>query len=251
MCIEIIDGPLMLQKTRGIVLKTTDYSETSLVVKIYTEDFGLQSYIVNSVRKKNAKFRSGLFEPLTQVELVAYHKESGGLQRISEIRNGVRYMSIPFDPVKSSMVIFLNELLYRTLREGEGDQSLYGYLSNSLELLDLQQPVSNAFHFSFLLGLTRHLGFQPNGFCTPLTPYFDLQGGSFCSEPPLHPHYLDREESALLDGLLRATMSSLKYPSMDAAVKRKLLDRLVDYFRLHVAGLGEIRSHKVLEEIWD
>lgn len=240
----------MLQKTRGIILKTTDYSETSLVVKIYTEDFGLQSYIVNSVRKKNAKVRSGLFEPLTQVELVAYHKESGGLQRISEIRNSVRYMSIPFDPVKSSMVLFLNELLYRSLREGEGDIALFGYISNSLEILDLQSPVSNSFHFSFLLGLTRHLGFQPNGVYTPATPYFDLQGGCFCPEPPTHPHYLDREESMLLDELMRTAMSSRQPPEMEASIRRKLLDRLVEFFRLHVAGFGEIRSHKILEEVW-
>lgn len=240
----------MLQKTRGLILRTTDYSETSLVVKIYTEDFGLQSYIVNSVRKKNAKVRSGLFEPLTQVELVAYHKESGGLQRISEIRNAVRYMNIPFDPVKSSMVLFLNELLFRSLREGEGDPALYNYLSKSLEILDLQSPVSNSFHFSFLLGLTRHLGFQPNGVFDAETPYFDLQGGCFCQEPPAHPHYLDRQESSLLDELMRTPMSGQQSPLMEPSVKRKLLDRMVEYFRLHVAGFGEIKSHKVLEEVW-
>lgn len=241
----------MLQKTKGIVLKTTDYSETSIVVKIYTEDFGLQSYLINSVRKRNAKVKSGLFQPLSQVELVAYHKPNGGLQRIAEVKSDVRYMNIPFDPVKSSIALFLNEMLYRCLHEGEGDAALYHYLSNALELLDLQTSVSGTFHLSFLLGLTRHLGFFPNGMHTPSTPYFDLQEGTFCQSLPIHPHYLDGDESRHFDELLRATVGTQKLPAFDAAMKRRLLDRLVEYFRLHVEGFGEVRSHKVLEEVWE
>ena len=87
----------MLQKTRGIVFHTTDYSETSIIAKIYTESFGVQSCLVNGVRKRNAKTRSGIFQPLSLVELVFYHKERGGIQRVSEIRNAPQYNSIPFD----------------------------------------------------------------------------------------------------------------------------------------------------------
>ncbi|MFM7217055.1 MAG: DNA repair protein RecO [Bacteroidota bacterium] len=240
----------MLQKTKGIILHTTDYSETSLVVKAFTEDFGLQSYLINGVRKKNARVKSGLFQPLSQVELVAYHKEGGGLQRISEVRSRIQYASIPFDPVKSSMALFLNEMLFRSLKEGDGDAGLYGFISNALELLDLQSSVNSTFHFSFLIGLTRHLGFQPNGFYSDSTSYFDLLEGRFVGSVPVQPHYLDQEESRWLDQLLKSPLGGDNLPAMDSNLKRKLLERIIEYFRLHVAGFGEVRSHKVLEEVW-
>ena len=98
----------MLHKTRGIVFSYTEYRETSLIVKIYTELFGIQSYIVNGVRKKNAKLNVGWFQPLTLVELVVYHKERHGLQRISEIRPMPALRDIPFYVIKSAIVLFLN-----------------------------------------------------------------------------------------------------------------------------------------------
>ena len=99
----------MLHKTRGIVFHHTDYSETSVVAKIYTELFGLQSYLVNSVRKKNAKVKQHVFQPLTLVEMVVYHKERSGLKRLADAKNSPVLKSIAFDIRKSSVILFMNE----------------------------------------------------------------------------------------------------------------------------------------------
>ena len=114
----------MLHTTRGIVLHTTKYSETSLVAKIYTEVFGLQSYLVKGIRKQKAKLRPALFQPMTLADLVVYHKDKGSLQNIKESRIAVPYRSIPFDIRKSSMLLFINELLYKSIREEETNRKL-------------------------------------------------------------------------------------------------------------------------------
>jgi DNA repair protein RecO (recombination protein O) len=240
----------MLQKTRGIVFHTTDYSETSIVAKIYTEDFGVQSYLVNSVRKRHAKVRASLFQPLTLVEVVAYNKERGGLQRISEIRNTVQYRDIPFDPVKSSMVLFLNEVLYRSVREEESNPTLFEFLFNSLQVLDLQSPLNPSYHLLFLLRLTRFLGFFPHGNYTAINSIFNLQDGVFQAVPPSHPHFLISSESEYFYRLLEWTGENEFVPEMKSELRRLLIERVLEYYRLHIGGFGEVRSHLILEQVW-
>ena len=240
----------MLEKTRGIVLRTTDYGETSLVVKVFTEAYGLQSYIVNSVRKPGAKTRASVFQPLSLLELVVYHKDRGGLQRASEIRNFPPYRHLPFDMQKSSIVLFLDEVLNKVLQEGGEQQEVFEFLVSSLQLLDLQQPANPDFHLAFLLRLTRLLGFVPAGAPTEATPVFDLQEGVFCSQVPPHPHYLTGEECTAFGSLIEATNDFSKLLQWPLPLKRVMTERLLDYYRLHVPGFGEVRGHKVLEAVW-
>ena len=240
----------MLQKSRGIIFHTTDYSETSIIAKIYTEDFGLQSLLVNSVRKKNARIRSSIFQPLSLVELVFYHKDRGGLQRISEIRNTIPYREIPFDSIKSSMVLFLNEVLYRSIREESPNQGLFEFLFNSLQLLDVETSSGGNFHLIFLIKLTRYLGFFPHGQYNESSKIFDLKEGSFLSAIPIHPHFLNDAESLEFSTLLATAGNIEGAYNLSHDIKRKLLDKLLEYYRLHIEGFGEIRSHKILEEVW-
>ncbi|MGZ4057116.1 MAG: DNA repair protein RecO [Bacteroidia bacterium] len=118
----------MLHKTSGIILYTTKYSDTSLISKIYTADFGLQSYIINGVRSKKSKNKASLFQPMALVDLVVSNSGKGGLQRISEINNQHPYSDIPYNIVKSSIAIFLNEILYKTLKEEHADEEMLSSL---------------------------------------------------------------------------------------------------------------------------
>jgi len=240
----------MLHKTRGIVFHTTDFSETSIIAKIYTESFGVQSYLVNSVRKKNAKTRSNVFQPLSLVEMVVYHKERGGIQRVAEIRNAPQYKSIPFDVFKSSIVLFLNEVLYRSVKEEDENTDLFEFLYNTLQLLDLQPQAGSSFHLLFLLRLTRFLGFHPNGRYSDEAPVFDLQEGVFRPSHPPHPFYLDSTLARKFDELIAAGTDLSVNPEMTAEDRRMLIERMLEYYRHHIDGFGEVRSHKVLEEIW-
>lgn len=240
----------MLHKTRGIVFHTTDFSETSIIAKMYTELFGVQTYMVNSVRKKNAKTRSNIFQPLSLVEMVVYHKERGGIQRVSEIRNSPQYKSIPFDIFKSSIVLFLNEVLYRSVKEEDANPDLFEFLFSSLQVLDLQPQTGSSFHLLFLLRLTKFLGFYPNGRYTAAAPVFDLQEGIYRNVHPPHPFYLDAKLAEKFDELIGAGTDLSADPSMTGDERRVLIERLLEYYRHHIDGFGEVQSHKVLEEVW-
>jgi DNA repair protein RecO (recombination protein O) len=240
----------MLHKTRGIVFSFTEYRETSLIVKIYTELFGLQSYIVNSVRKKNARQHAATFQPLTPVDLVVYHKDKPGIQRISEIRPSPPLRDIPFNVVKSTIALFLDEVLCKVVREEEGNPLLFEFIFNSLQQLDVQQPVSADFHLLFLIRLSRHIGFYPIQNHSELNPFFNLQDGKFQSSIPLHPYYLDESSSTRFAKLIQQSAdlsSTLGYVQEE---KKILIENVLEYFRLHIEGFGQVKSHKVLEQIF-
>src|SRR5687768_783855 len=101
----------MIYKTRGIALRTTNYSDTSIIVKIYTEQFGIQSYLIKGAKRKNAPIRANSFFPLSLLELIVYKKEKRQLQILKEVRVETPFSSIPNEPAKTSLVFFLNEVL--------------------------------------------------------------------------------------------------------------------------------------------
>jgi DNA repair protein RecO (recombination protein O) len=112
----------MLHKTRGIVFKCTDFSETSVVVQIFTEKFGLQSYLINGVKKPKAKIKQNVLQPLHLLDMVVYHKAAGNIQRVAELRHVPVFQNIPYDIVKSSLAIFINEVLYKSVRQQTADE---------------------------------------------------------------------------------------------------------------------------------
>ncbi|MEO6149585.1 MAG: DNA repair protein RecO, partial [Mucilaginibacter sp.] len=174
----------MLHKTRGIVLKTTDYSESSVVVQIFTEKFGLQSYIINGVKKPRAKIPRNMLQPLHLLDMVVYHKNTGGVQRIAELKNAPVLQTIPYDVIKSSIAIFLNEVLYKTIRQQSADEHLFDFVFSAIEWLDHQQEGLANFHLLFLLQLTRYLGFYPDKELAKDADYFDMRNGVFCRWKP-------------------------------------------------------------------
>ncbi|HRH64868.1 MAG TPA: DNA repair protein RecO [Bacteroidia bacterium] len=240
----------MLHKTRGIVLHTTDYSETSIVAKIYTELFGLQSYIVNSVRKKNAKIKSNVFQPLTLVDLVVYHKERGGLQRVAEVKPMPALRNIPFDIRKSSMALFLDEVLYKSIREEECNPSLFEFIFHAVQMLDLQSPANADFHLLFLLQYSKYLGFFPAVNFDESHCVFNLQEGYFQTDVPSHPYYIPAEASAYFFQLLQALPDFNTNLFIPVDMKRQLIERILEYFELHLSGFSGVKSHRVLEQIF-
>lgn len=238
----------MLHKTRGIVFGSSKYGETSLVVRIYTELFGIQSYIINSVRKKHAKVHSNIFQPLTPVDMVVYHKERPGLQRISDIRPNPPLANLHNDIFKSSMVFFLNEVLYKTIREEESNPTLFEFIYSSVLHLD-HEETSTEFHLLFLLQLSRHLGFAPNNNFSVSHSYFNLMEGFYQADSPPHPHFISLPESEYFSRLIDGDYSdSIEIPLL---IRRKLITFVLEFFELHISGFGTVKSHKILEQVWE
>jgi DNA repair protein RecO (recombination protein O) len=239
----------MLHKTSGIILHTINYSDASLIAKVYTEKFGLQSYMISGVRGKKSKTKASLFQPLALVDLVVSNSDKPGLQRISEMNSLHPYADIPYNIVKSSIVIFLNEILFRALKEEHPDEDLFLFIKNSLLILDLKTESCTNFHLCFLLQLSRFLGFYPQGAFSENTPYFELIEGRFVSHIPSHNNYLKASTVGFFSELLNTNFEEMHNVKIDSTQRKMLLHSFVLFFQLHIHSFGEIKSLAVLEEV--
>ncbi len=240
---------MSLHKTRGIVLHKVNYSESSVILKVYTELFGIQSYLVKGVRKKKPLISPALLQHLSLLELVVYHKELGNLQHIKEIHAAFPFTHIPFDIRKSSLAIFLNEVIYKALKEEETNAELFNFLFDSIVRLDEATAHLNTFHLCFCVQYSKYLGFYPSGNWDLQHPYFDLVEGVYVNTPPLHQYYLTKEISQILFQYSSASWENMSEISINNQQRKNLLMGLMDYYRIHLQGFGNIQSHHILEQV--
>jgi len=239
----------MLHKTRGIVLKTTLYSESSVVVQIFTAKFGIQSYMVNGVKRPKAKIRMNMLQPLHLVDMVVYYKANSSIQRISELRPSPVFRTIPYDIIKSTIIMFLNEVLYKSIRQQHEDENIFDYIFNAVSWFDETDDAGANFHLAFLLKLSRFLGFAPSTQTKSDQSYFDLQEGEFKSLHPVHANFIAKREAELFISLFTTPFEKIAEIKIDNATRRLLLDKILVYYTLHTASFGEIKSHQVLEDV--
>lgn len=235
----------MLIKTRGIVLNYLKYRETSIIARIYTEQRGVQSYIVNGVRKAKPPGRIALFQPFTLLDMVAYVSPRGGLTRLSEYRCLRPFRTIPYDMRKSSVVLFLSEVVSRTLREEEENPALFEFLFDAIQTFDDQQEGFENFSLVFLLNLSHYLGFGPESgqqITEQVAFATDVNQATTTRATVLRFQEFEHFFDELLHQPERATVPS-------GRVRRELLAILLRYYQLHVEGLGDIRSLDVLSEV--
>jgi DNA repair protein RecO (recombination protein O) len=221
----------MLRKTRGIVITYTRYRESSLIVKTYTEEFGMHTCIINGVRSKSSKNKIALFQPLTLLDLVIYYKPDG-LSRISEVRCSYPYKTLSADSRKSAIAFFINEVLHKTLQEETSNYPLFNFLESSLRFLDESREHYENFHLIFLLKLSSFLGFNPE-------QLEDLMPGEVS--------VLNEGEENIYKAVLRGNYESRI--SMNNQTRRKLLDALLKFFSAHVSNFEKLNSLPVLQEV--
>ena len=236
----------MIRKTRGIVLHTTRYGESSLVVHCYTEQFGRQTYMVKGVRKSRRNNRSNLFQPLFILDFDVYHKDSRDMQLVKEVTRTTPLNSMPYDITKSTQAIFMAEVLYRVVKEEEPNPMLAHFLVNSIRYLDaLGEPLPD-FHIIFLFHLSRHLGFFPQNNFGDGTRFFDLVSGQFKSHYSDPETQLDESASALWSKYIESDFQETRSAGFNSSQRKTVLDHLVKYYKNHVSGMGDIRSLDVL-----
>jgi DNA repair protein RecO (recombination protein O) len=229
----------MLHKTRGIALNYIRFRETSIIVKIYTEEFGIQSYIVNGIRSAKSKTnRIALFQPLTLLDLVVYHKsKEQTIHRLSEVRCSLPFRSLPFDFVKSSIALFITELLVKTLREEEANEPLFQFLLEAIVYLEQADAHFENFHLQFLAKFSFYLGFGAES----------VREIEEQLTENLYPYPLEPAMREALRGFLHLPFDYTA--NLTRLQRSKLLDTLVFYFKIHLEGLGEIKSLEVLREL--
>jgi DNA repair protein RecO (recombination protein O) len=239
----------MLHHTRGLIFHSIPYSDSRQIVKIYTELFGLRSYIVTVSRSKTGKIKASLLQPLTHVDLVVQQREKNTLHTIREISCVMPYQQLHTDIVKTSITLFLAEVLNKAVREEEQNPALYAYLVYALQFLDLMQDGLANFHLSFLTQLTRFLGFYPQPNSDGARSVFDLRDGIFRPSAPVHPLYIDIHESRVLERLRDLSFDQLAQLPLNAGDRRLLLSHLLRYYELHLNAMHDIKSHRILETV--
>lgn len=238
----------MLEKTRGIVLKLTNYGDSSVVATILTESFGVQSYMVHGAKRPKAKLPVNMLQPLQLLDMVVQYRPNANLQRISESKLAPAFLSIPYDVAKSSVVLFINEVLYKVLRHQDADVPLFQFVFNAMSWLDSVEHMPADFHLYFLVRLTRFLGFHP---VSPQegSRFFDLKDGVFAKTEPAHPYVLAEPYVGILSRLTQTSLDQLHSFGLQRDQRRYLLEKIIEYYRLHIDNLGEIKSHSVLEVV--
>ena len=239
----------MEDKFQGFVLQSIRYGDTSLVVRIYTLNMGLQSYMVKGVSGKHSGHRAAFFQPMTFLRFLQSGKgRQGGLCFLKEPEVAYAYQSIPFVMNKSAILIYVDELLSHTLTQQERNDGLYQFVFQSLVWLDLVEDGYANFPLYFTLELSRFLGFYPHGNYQP-NALFDMMEGHFVAAVPPHPYYMDKENSALLSVLLNRSVDEIGKVVLTGEHRNGLLDQIITFMRLHAPVLKGLQSHEILKSV--
>ena len=236
----------MQVKTQAIVLSALRYQEKSLIVKCFTQDFGLKTYFVrNAFSGKNKKLNNAYFQPLNQLQLDATHKNKGSLEYINDLKLIYPYQSIPVEFYKNLVSIFLAEILSNTIKEEQPNDKLFLFLITSLKWFD-EHEFSVDFHLWFLLQYTKFLGFYPDDSDLDLL-YFNPNEGGFTQH--FTSNCFNEDDTLLFKNLFKISIkeSKLKLTNKE---RKQLLKQLLYYYELHVIGFKPIKSIDVLSNLF-
>ena len=240
----------MLTKTQAIVLHSLKYGETRLIVDMFTRSQGRQSFIVSIPKSVKGKIKKQLFQPLTLLEIEYDLRPKLQLQKLSDVRLASPFSSIPFDPNKLSISLFIAEFLYYALRSEQRNEPLFDYIVNSIQWLDAQTNRFANFHLVFLMRLSRFLGFYPNLEHYQSGDYFDLRESVFLSTPPVHRDFLYPQEAEKIQLMMRMDFPTMHLFRMSHQERNRLLEVSLIYYRLHLPDFPELKSVSVLQELY-
>jgi len=239
----------MIVTTKGIILKSIKYGETSLIQDIYTQEFGLKSYIVSGIRNKKKGNKSGLLQLMGLVEIVVYNKNNNTLNRIKEVKADRLYRSIPFDVIKSTTGIFITEVSRRSITENEHNEDLFRLLYDSFIYLDETKHSIAIFPILFMIKLSKELGFSPADNYTQARPIFNLMEGEFISDTISSQYNMDEVASQYFYSLLHEEYDISHAFQVPKRIRLYLLEELIKFYQIHINNFGEIKSLDIIRQV--
>lgn len=240
----------MLQKIRGIVLHQIKYTDSGIVVQLYTRESGRLSVLVRGVHRKKSGRHSVMFQPMSVLDMEVYFKPSREIQLLKEFSLANPFHELNSNVRKSTVAIFLGEVLSMVLREETPNEALFGFIETSVEWFNECSGNYFNFHISFLAGLSRYLGIGPGLPRNENEIFFDMQNGVFVRTPPLHGSYAGEEVSHLLFLFLRSSIQESPSVPLNGRQRNELLETLVRFYSLHLPTLSKIKSLEVLKEVF-
>lgn len=247
---------IMLLKTKGIVIKQTKFSESGVIVKIFTEELGIQSFFVRGLRsqksprsKVGSKGKAAMYQPLTMLNLDVSYSENKSLHNIIEVSLWYPYQSITVNAVKRTLLFFIDELLHKSLREEVANRELFNWIHRALVWLDLADDGFVNFHLIFMMQLSMFLGFYPKKELSESQTVFDMQEGRFSNRIPNHPYYVSGEIAKFLYQIREAKFEDSANIKLNNKSRKVTLETLISYYKLHLPSIGEFKSLEVLSVV--
>ena len=237
-------------KSPGIVIKSIKYRETSLIVDIYTREKGLRSFIVNGVRKAKSRISPSLFQHGTMVNLIAYEGNPGRLSRLKEISLDLHYQHLPFEIGKSSIALFLLELIQSTIKESEQNTPLFDFLAGWLQFIDQYDGNLSLPHIKFMTEYPGYLGFELMDNRSEDKPYFHLEYGHYVNDYERIDYALSRDCSQALHALINTPKEELQTLTIPRQLREELINGMISFYRLHINDFRELKSYEILKQLF-
>ena len=240
----------MLVKTEAIVLHSFKYGETRLIVDMFTKELGRMSFIVPLPKSSKSRLKKQYFQPMTLLDIECDVRQRVQLQKLKDARLLTAYTSISFSPEKLAISLFVAEFLYHALRSEQQNAPLFAYISDSMQWLDMAPANYANFHLTFLMHMSRFLGFYPN-----LDDYvdgyvFDMRAATFSQQVPTHRDFLQPDDSRRIHTLMRMDFPTLHLFQLSHHDRNRITEVLLHYYRLHIPQFPELKSLSVLQELW-
>ena len=260
----------MLIKTKAVVLHALKYGDSRMIVDLFTREAGRLSFIITVPKTQKGRLKKQYFQPMTLLDVESDVRQQAQLQKLRDARLLMPYVTIPLSPEKLALSLFTAEFLYYALRSEQRNVPLFDYISDSMQWLDLAVSGYANFHLTFLMRMSRFLGFYPNldddaeggrgESLVSQTPgrhsgtvgvrYFDLRAATFVPHVPTHTDFLDREESMRIHLLMRMDFPTMHLFRLSRQERNRIVDVLLHYYALHIPQFPELKSLSVLQELW-
>ena len=237
-------------KAKGIVLSTVKYGDKSLIVQMLTSTFGRQSYIVQGLGSgKGRGSKMALYQPLFALEYEGVISDKSDLHRMRDVQSGIVLQSTPYDVRKSTIALFMAEVLYRLVGESQADQLLFDFVWGSVEALDtMEQGVAN-FHLWFLANLSRPLGFSPDNDYTD-GAWLDIRDGHFTPHALIPSMALTPENARILHDMLECDVRYLAEIGLNRTERVSFLEAMLKYYAYHLDSIRSVESLRILSEVF-
>lgn len=234
---------------RSIILTKVKYSETSIIVKAYTEELGLVSFMVKGAFNRKSKLNVNYFQPLYLVNITFEYNPRYTLQYIKELTIEHPTPSVISDVKKASIALFTTELLTNLIRESEQNKELFDYIYNSILTLEEKEDHYTSFHLIFALKISQYLGFEPQNNYSERNRYFNLAEGIFVHTQPNHNHYIAPPASKIISQIISLRPNNFDY-EIEQSLKTIILDKILDFYALHINSFHPMKSHLILHDIF-
>lgn len=241
----------MLEKTRGIVLFQIKYTDSGIIVHLFTREFGRLAVLIKGMRKKNSGKHNAMLQPMSLLDIEFYNKPTREIQLLKEFSLSVSFYNIYSNIRKSTVALFLGEVLASVLPEENQQHELFDYIERSLLWFDESTERYANFHISFLCGLSSYLGFEPSGMKDGENAFFDMLNGKFISRQPYHEAYSSGTSAGMLSLFFKSSHEESASITLTGRERNEIVETIVRYYSLHLPSLRRINSLEVLKEVFE